>query len=117
MSRLLARAALLGAAIALGTVVAGWWAVPVLGAVWGAADRRGRRPALTAALGGALGWAGLLAWDAARGPVRSFAGTVGGVVHLPGWALLLATVLFAAALAAAAAALLTALTARPIREP
>jgi hypothetical protein len=103
MMRLLARAILLAAAMALATILLGWWSVPLLGAAWGWLERGGPRPIATAALAAALGWAALLLWDGARGPVASFGATLGGVVHAPAWALLLLTVAYAAALAAAAA--------------
>lgn len=45
--------------IALGTVRAGWWVVPAIGAVYGVLARGTRQPALLAAAGGALAWGGL----------------------------------------------------------
>jgi hypothetical protein len=57
----------------------------------------------SAAVGGALGWAALLAADAARGPVGSVAESLGSVMQVPGVAIVAATLLFPAALAWAAA--------------
>ena len=45
-----------------------------------------------------------MAWNWMEGPVAELAGSLGEVMGLPGWALLLATVLFPAVLAGTAAA-------------
>lgn len=97
------RIILLALAFALATAVLGWWAVPVLGAVWGWVDWRSGRVALTAAAAAGVGWAMLLLWTAAQGPVAELAGKVGAVMSLPGWALILLTLVFAVILAGSAA--------------
>lgn len=85
------------------TALGGWWAIPLLTAVW----VRGLPPdtarATLCAVGAASGWALLLAWDAAHGPVGTVARRVGGVFLLPGWGFVGLTLLFAALLAATAA--------------
>ena len=94
--------------IAVGTWAVGWWAVPVVGALIGVIWPDGR-PALLAGTAGGLGWALLLMWGSASGPVGDLAGTVGGVMGLPGFEVLLVTVLFPALLAGAGGALAGAL--------
>jgi hypothetical protein len=104
LARLLASAA----AFALVTALLGWLAVPALGAVLGAvAGRRVRavRGAGSIAAAAALGWAGLLAVDAARAPLWPLARRLGGVMTLPPVALLGVTLAFAALLAWSAAVL------------
>ena len=89
---------------AAATAVAGWWTIPVLAVVWMRALPRHAATATICALGAASGWALLLAWDAAHGPVGTVARRVGGVFLLPGWGFVGLTLLFAALLAATAAA-------------
>ena len=93
---------LLTSATALGTALLGWWAVPVLGLVYGAWRGAGRAAAVAG--GTALaGWSVLMAWNWMEGPVAELSGSLGAVMGLPGWALLLATALFPAVLAGTAA--------------
>ena len=93
---------LLAGAMALGTALLGWWAVPLLGLIYGAwrGTERGTAVAATSAF---LGWSVLMAWNWMEGPVAELAGSLGAVMGLPGWALLLATALFPAVLAGTAA--------------
>lgn len=95
----------LALAIVLGasTFLLRWWSVPVVAALWG--GLRIRRPGRIwiPAAAGALAWAALLAWTAARGPVLQLAGRVGGIFGLPGAPFILIGLLFPALLAAAAA--------------
>jgi len=99
----------LTAAMLLGTIGLGWWTVPLLGAAWGASGPINRRLATSAALAGALAWALLLAGSAFGGPVGQLAGTLGGIFRLPGFIVILLTLLFPALLAGSAAALAAAL--------
>ena len=85
------------------TVVGGWWTIPLLTAVWVRALPRHVATAPRCALGAAAGWALLLAWDAAQGPLATVASRVGGVFLLPGWRFVGLTLLFAGLLAATAA--------------
>ena len=94
--------------IAVGTWIVGWWAVPIVGMLIGVVWSDGR-PGLLAGSAGGLGWTLLLVWGSVSGPVGDLAGTVGGVVGLPGFAVLLVTVLFPALLAGAGGALTDAL--------
>jgi hypothetical protein len=93
---------ILTAVMVLGTGVLGWWAVPVLGLVYGAWRGAGRAAAV-AGLSALLGWSALLAWNWFEGPVAELAASLGTVIGLPARALLLATVLFPAVLAWTAA--------------
>lgn len=103
MSRLMA---VIGLAVvmAAATGAAGWWMVPVLGALWGV-----RRSPLDADVAAGLGWGGVLAWQASRGSVGVLAEQVGGVLSLPAAALPVLTVAFAGLLAWSAAMVTAAL--------
>lgn len=102
------------AAVAAGTWLGGWVALPLVGAVVGGWQgwclRRGsvsasrlRGPAATSALAGVAGWAVLLLAGAARGPVGEVARLAGGVLGgLSGGAFFALALLFAGWLAAAA---------------
>ena len=83
--------------------------MPLLGAVWGWIAPRESRAVLTASGAAALGWTILLVWTATRGPLVALAGKVGGIMSLPGWTLILLTVVFAVMLAGSAAGVLGAL--------
>lgn len=100
------RLVLLAVAFALATATFGWWTVAVLGLVWGWLGGRGRGVATTAAVAAGLGWAGLLAWAALRGPVAELATKVGGVMELPAWGLIALTIVFPMALAGSGALIL-----------
>ena len=91
------------ALVALGTILGGWWTVPVLAALWVRMLPRLRSRVRSCMLGAALGWGGLLGWTAMEGPVGLVATRVGGVLELPGWGMVLVTLLFPALLAGAAA--------------
>jgi hypothetical protein len=95
---------LFAAATATVSVMAGWWLIPVLAAVWVRVLPRTTASALELALGAALGWAGMLAWGATQAPLGNVARRVGGVFHMPAWVFVLTTLGFAAALAVLAAA-------------
>lgn len=98
------------AALAAGTWLAGWVAVPVVGAVAGVAWAR-KAPVRRAAACGAGGWALLLLAGAFRGPVGGLAEVAGGVLGgLPGAAFFAVALLFAALAAGAAGGAAVALT-------
>lgn len=93
------RVALLALSFAIGTWVLGWWAVPLFAAIAAVLARTVRHQATAAALAAAVAWAGLLTWSATQGSVWSFAGTAGGAMGVSGFTLILATLVFPAALA------------------
>ena len=105
---------LLALLMALGTTLAGWWSVPVIGAAWGVVRALRRGVALDAGIAGALGWALLLLRDAARGPVGVVAAQVGAVMGLGAAGLVVLTLLFPFLLGWAAA-LVSATLARVVR--
>lgn len=104
--RVILRLFFLAAAFALITAFVDWWAVPILGMVWGLVAARETRPMLTAAASAALGWAVLLVWTGLHGPVGAVATKVGGVMGVPGWLLVVVTLLFPAVLAGGGAGVL-----------
>ena len=86
-------------AVAAGTALAGWWTVPLIVAVWLWLSPAAGSPVRRAMLGAAMGWALLLCWTALQGPSGPLARRAGGLIGLPGWGLVLVTLLFPAALA------------------
>jgi len=97
------------AAIALGTAAFGWLAVPVVAAVWGLVAPITKGTWWRAAIAGSGAWAILLLFTATQGPVGELASKVGAVFALPGFAFVLLTLVFPAAMAASAAELAGAL--------
>jgi hypothetical protein len=96
----LLRCVILAIAIALGTALAGWWSVPVLGALFGLASRDTERPGTLGACAGALAWGGFLSVLALGGaPVGRFGASLGSSLGLPSFSLPALTVAFAAILA------------------
>jgi hypothetical protein len=96
----------LALAVAMGTALAGWWAVPVVVTLWLWLSPDEGSPVRRAMIGAALGWALLLGWAALHGPIGPLARRAGGLLRLPGWGLVLVTLLFPAALAGLVAAII-----------
>ena len=105
MKRWLSFAALV-AAFALATRL-GWWAVPVVAALWGVMRPAVNAPAATAALAAASAWALwlLASWQADHDAMSILSTRLGGVMRVPPTVLILLTLLLAAVLAWSAAAL------------
>ena len=99
--------------VALGTVLAGWRTVPVIAAGWLWLSPDSVRPVRRAMTGAAIGWALLLGWTALHGPIGPMARRAGGLFRLPGWGLVLVTLLFPAALAGLVAVILGRRSASP----
>lgn len=93
---------LLAAAFGAAVVAIGWWAVPVLAALFGIVAST-RRPGRTAGAAAALAHAVLLARALSRPVGGTFAARLAGAMTLPRWAPVVASVLFPAILAALAA--------------
>lgn len=100
------RLIVLTSAMAVLTVVAGWWGVLLIAVVWGLVAERHTNPARTAALAGLAAWSVLLLWTASRGPVWMLSQTLAGILGLPGVVLIFVTVLFPALLALSSVALI-----------
>jgi hypothetical protein len=85
----------------------GWWAVPLVAALWGLLRPGTWRPILSAALAAALGWGFWLLLDGilGNGALAQLGSRLGGVLHLRLTLLLLLTLIFPALLAWSAAAL------------
>lgn len=97
---------LLVAAFALASWI-GWWAVPLVAALWGALRPGFPKPILAAALAALLGWALWLLVDYLDDPaaLERLAARVAAIMQLPAPFLFLLTLLFPALLAWSAAAL------------
>ena len=78
----LARLVLLATAFAVATFAIGWWAVPLVAAVYAAITAAQRGSAVLSGLAAMIGWAALLAITASRGPVGTLATELGGVLQL-----------------------------------
>jgi hypothetical protein len=98
--RTVLRVLLLGVAFAIATRVLGWWGIPVTAAAWGILSPDGSG---VAAVGASLAWAGLLARDAAFGPLPTLASDLGTLFHAPGLAVVALTLIYPALLAWSAA--------------
>lgn len=85
-------------AVALLTWLAGWWAVVVVALVAGALPARFRLGGAAMAAAGALGWAMLLARHGVQPAFATLLERVGGVLQLPGLALVAVALLYAALL-------------------
>lgn len=110
--RTILRLALLSAAFAAATFTFGWWGVPVIAAAWAVVARDIPSAARDAALGGLVGWAALLHFASAHGPVWTLAQQLGGVMKVPSAVLVLVTLLFPALVAWSAAGTVRVLTSR-----
>ncbi|MBV6520667.1 MAG: hypothetical protein MNPFHGCM_00785 [Gemmatimonadaceae bacterium] len=100
----MARILLFALAIALGTVLLGWWSVPLVAAGGGLILGRGRTPGLVAAVGAALAWGGILVVYRISGlPVDTLARRLGGAMGVPASVLIGLTIAFPAVLAGSAA--------------
>ncbi len=98
------RTLMLGVGIALGTVLLGWWSVPLVALAYGVVQHRSRLPGLTAAASGAIAWGGYLGLAVIGGaPVATFGRELAASMQLPGWAPFTATLIFPAVLAGLAA--------------
>lgn len=101
--RKLLQTVMLAVAVALATALLGWWAVPLLGLVWGVAADPADHPALEYSLASGLGWVSLLIWTASQGPIGAVAERTAGVMGVRSQLLYAITFLFPVALGWSAA--------------
>ena len=99
----LARFLLLAAAYAVATFAVGWWAVPLVAAVYAAITSAQRGSAILSGFAAMLGWGALLAITASQGPVGTLAAELGGVLQLKPVAVYVTTIAFPGLLAVSAA--------------
>jgi hypothetical protein len=85
---------LLSVAFAATTAAVGWVAVPALALLWGLIARKDELPGVVALLAAGLGWAWLLVWNAAVGEMGELMWVTGGVMGLPGFAVVVLTLVF-----------------------
>lgn len=102
----------LSLAFAVATWLAGWWAVPVLGLIWGYLNGGARWVGLRAAAAAAAGWGLLLIWTASAGPLGAVAAKAGAVMGFPPIVLYMVTPLFAALAAGSTAGFFASLSPR-----
>jgi hypothetical protein len=96
----------LAAVLAAGTMLYGWWTVPVLAFLWGLASLgRVRRAAGLAALAAVLAWGALLALDGMSGHLVGLGALFGRVARQPPAVFFVLSLVFPALLAWSAAAL------------
>lgn len=108
--------ALLVAAFGAGTVVFGWWTVPVIGLIWGAIAPSRIRSGLYAALGAGVAWALLLSWTATQGPVGALARRISPIFSAPTILFFVIPPLLAALLAGSASVVAGAVTPPALRK-
>ena len=104
MRRSLLQILLLSVAFALATLIVGWWAVPLLAAMWGLLTSREKSAELVAAAAAGLGWSLLLVWTATQGPIGELASRAAGVMGISSLALIAVAIVFSMAIAWSAAA-------------
>jgi hypothetical protein len=109
------RFVLLATAFAIATFVAGWWAVPIVAAIYAAITTQQRSSALVSGISAMLGWGALLAITASRGPVGTLAVELGGVLQIRPMGVYAITIAFPGLLAISAAVVSRALFFR--RQP
>jgi hypothetical protein len=100
---LLVRLALLAAAFAVATFVLGWWAVPLVAAIYAVISSAQRGSAVLSGIAAMIAWGVLLAITAAQGPVGTLAAELGGVLKLKPLAVYAVTIAFPGLLAVSAA--------------
>ncbi len=100
--------------LAVATVVAGWWAVPLVAGLWTLAAPR-RAAVIYAAIAAAIAWGALLAWTSRIGPVGAVDGLLARIMNLPRGGLVGLSLFYAALLAGAAALLAQAIRPAPFR--
>jgi hypothetical protein len=105
----LARLVLLATAFAVATFVLGWWAVPVVAAIYAAITSAQRGSAVVSGVAAMLGWGALLAVTASRGPVGTLAGELGALLNLGAMGVYAVTIAFPGLLAVSAAVVARAL--------
>ena len=80
---ILLRVLVVTAVCAAGTFLLGWWAIPLVAAVYcGGTARQQRGGPVVVSVAAMLSWALLLAITASQGPVGTLAATLGGVLSL-----------------------------------
>jgi hypothetical protein len=101
-------------AMVAGTWWGGWWAVPVVAALFARLDPA-PRAAVRAAGAAAVAWLGVIAYDAWVGPGMQFLAIMGQLIPVRQAGFVLLTVAFGAELAWAAARVVTPITPMPDR--
>lgn len=96
-------------AFGLATVFGGWWALPIVAAIWALAQPEARRPGATAALAAAAAWMALLLWTGASGSIGPVARLLGGIFGTASVVVIAFTLVFPAVLAGSTASLVAAL--------
>jgi hypothetical protein len=109
---LVSRVVLLATAFAIATWVLGWWAVPVVAAVYAAISSAQRSSAVVSGTAAMLAWGALLAIDASRGPVGTLATELAGILRISPVGIYAVTIAYPGLLAISAAVVARAATGR-----
>src|SRR5690606_6628045 len=88
---------LLSATCGVATILIGWWAVPIVTAVWTLALPQ-RGGVLTATLAGATAWGAILLFAARTGRIDEVASVLGGIFGTSGAAVVALTLCYGALL-------------------
>jgi hypothetical protein len=94
-----AEVVLLTVALVAATATGGWWGIGLAAFVWGAWTGRARVVAVAAV----CAWGSVLVWTAGSGALGRLIVEMGLVAMVPGWVLVVATLVFPAVLAWSAA--------------
>ncbi len=98
----------------LATVLAGWWTVPVVAAVWAFARPSARQPGVTAGIVAAAAWAALLLGTGSGAALGPLTRVLSSAMGTPVVVVIAVTLIFPAILAASAASLVASL--RPEKQ-
>ena len=93
------RSGLIALMLAAATILAGWWAVPIVACLGGLLLAPRAWDGARAALAAVIAWAAILAWTAATSPLAKLLHQLSSLMHLPGWALIAVTLVFPMGLA------------------
>jgi hypothetical protein len=93
------RSGLIALVLAAATILAGWWAVPIVACLGGLLLAPRAWDGARAALAAVTAWAALLAWTAATSPLAKLLHQLSSLMHLPGWVLIAVTLVFPMGLA------------------
>jgi len=93
------RSALIALVLAAATILAGWWAVPIVVCFCVMLLAPRAWDGFRAALAAVAAWGAILGWTAATSPLTKLLHQLSSLMHLPSWALIAVTLVFPMGLA------------------